>query len=396
MRLRNPEGALTDDEKPIVKALLAEGWRNQDIQALLNIGRDATVNSGRITEVKQNENIEPSPASDVEFFKAKKQAFDPRTGLNLFDDERLIRAREAIILAVQIFNSPTMSFKSEVFCVLANIAWTYLLHEYYLRQNIKIESEDGHSLLLSQMLNRADCPLSRGIRDNLTSIKFIRDDVEHKLLRRADKKWLGLFQACCLNFDKSIRELFGADLSLQNELAFALQFAKLSMDQVTTLQNYEVPEEMEALDARIRADLTDAQLNDLEYQFRVIYTLDASSKSKSNIQFVHPESKEAEQIRQVLVKYKTADELYPYKPSKVVQLVTEKSKMPFSSHMHTLAWKKYKARPKHRSAQPNNTNKDYCIFHPTHGDYTYSEKWVQFLVEMVGDAAELAALKAWK
>ena len=52
MIYRNPEGALTDHEKSIVKALLAEGLRNQDIQALLNIGRAATVNSARITEVK--------------------------------------------------------------------------------------------------------------------------------------------------------------------------------------------------------------------------------------------------------------------------------------------------------------------------------------------------------
>ena len=85
MRLRNPEGALTEEKKPIVKALLAEGWRNQDIQALLNIGRDATINSGRITEVKQNAKIAPASATALEHFKAKKQAYDPKTGLNLFE-----------------------------------------------------------------------------------------------------------------------------------------------------------------------------------------------------------------------------------------------------------------------------------------------------------------------
>ncbi len=105
MRLRNPEGALTAEEKPIVKALLAEGWRNQDIQALLNIGRDATINGARITEVKKNDAIAPASAGDVERFKARKQAYDHKTGLNLFDDERLIRARESMVLAVQVFNS---------------------------------------------------------------------------------------------------------------------------------------------------------------------------------------------------------------------------------------------------------------------------------------------------
>ncbi|MFA5952954.1 MAG: DUF3644 domain-containing protein [Hyphomicrobium sp.] len=179
MILRNPDGALTASEKAIVKALLAEGWRNQDIQALLNVGRDATVNSARITEVKKSDDIKPAPADAVDLFKAKKQSYDPRTGLNVFDDERLIRAREAMILAVQIFNSPSLHFKTEVYAVLANIAWSYLLHEYYYRRNVAIIGEDGRTLLLGQMLKRQDCPLSRGIKDNLNAMRLIRDAVEH-------------------------------------------------------------------------------------------------------------------------------------------------------------------------------------------------------------------------
>jgi lactate dehydrogenase-like 2-hydroxyacid dehydrogenase len=124
MRVRKREGRLTTDEEGIVKALLSHGWRNQDIQALVNIGRIATINSARITEVKQNSAISPTGDDAVEFYKLQKQSFDPRTGLSIFHDERLIRAREAMIVAVQIFNSPILKFKTEVFAVLAHIAWS--------------------------------------------------------------------------------------------------------------------------------------------------------------------------------------------------------------------------------------------------------------------------------
>lgn len=43
MVTRKKEGALTAHEKQIVKALLDKGRRNQDIQALINIGRPATI-----------------------------------------------------------------------------------------------------------------------------------------------------------------------------------------------------------------------------------------------------------------------------------------------------------------------------------------------------------------
>lgn len=383
MIYRNPEGALTDDEKSIVKALLVKGWRNQDIQALLNIGRTATVNSGRITEVKQDDTITPASKETVELYKLTKRSYDLKTGLNLLENERLIRSREAMILAVQVFNSAGLKFKTEVFVVLSNIAWTYLLHEYYSRMGVHITGDDGRSLLLSQMTRRPDCPLSSGVKNNINNIKEIRDEVEHKLLGISDNRWLPLFQACCLNFDSVMCNLFGEQLSLKSELSFALQFAKPSIEETALVQQYGVPAYIEALDARLRASMTEDDLNDLEYQFRVIYTLDSASKSRAHIHFVHPGSDQAQDIRNVLVKWKPADELYPLKPKQVADRVAKLAKRPFTRHTHTQAWKHYKVRPKRDAEHPDQTNKEYCIYHAAHGDYTYSEKWVNFLVSEV-------------
>jgi Protein of unknown function (DUF3644) len=305
MATRKREGALTKDEKKIVKTLLNNGRRNQDIQALINIGRAATINSARITEVKKDPK-QQAASEEVAFFEIKKKSFDATTGLNLFDDERLIRAREAMILAVQIFNSAALNFKTEVFAVLACIAWTYILHEYYERKGVKIIGDDGRSLLLSQMIDKPDCPVTDGIRNNLHDLKTIRDNVEHKLLGKSDVKWQGLFQASCLNFDKVLCELFGSRLTLAKELTFALQFTRMSVDQLATLNRFEIPDHIEALDARLHERLTDEQRADLEYQFRVIYTLDAASKSRSHFEFFRPGSAQGKEIRNILVQYKAA------------------------------------------------------------------------------------------
>jgi hypothetical protein len=280
--------------------------------------------------------------------------------------------------------------------VLAHIAWTYLLHTYYEQKGVNIVSADGRSLLLSQMLARQDCPLSKGTKDNLTTIKGIRDEVEHLLLRRSDLKWAPLFQACCLNFESFIVKLFGEKLSLQNELSFALQFAKLDIDQINTFQNFDIPQQIEALDARLHKDMSEEQLADLEYQFRVIYTLDNASKGKSGIQFIKPGTEEAKEIKNVLLKYKLADEEYPYKPGRVAQLVTEKSGKKFMVSNNTQAWILYKVRPHKGSKQPQNTNKEFCLYHLAHLDYTYSERWVAFLCEKVTSEDEFKKLKAVK
>lgn len=396
MAARNKDGALTNAEKSIVKALLAKGERNQDIQALINIGRDVTVNSGRISETKNDSTIIAATDEEVEFFRIRQESFDQKTGLNLYDHERLIRAREAMILAVQVFNNPTTHFKTEVFTMLANVAWTYLMHEHYERRGVKIVGKDGRSLLLGQMLDRHDCPLNKGMKDNLRALKILRDDVEHKLLGRADRKWLGLFQACCLNFDKVICKLFGNKLTLARELSFSLQFTKLDFEQVTTMNRYEIPAHIDSIDARLAEGLTETQIADLEFQFRVVYTLDAVTKSRAHFQFIQPNSAEGKDIRNVLVQHKLADHMYPFKPGDVVREVRNRTGKKFSMHNHTQAWHKFKIRPKNKSPQPENTNREYCIYHTAHNDYTFSNQWVEFLEREVKNPQKYNEIKNTK
>ncbi|RVN04014.1 DUF3644 domain-containing protein [Sinorhizobium meliloti] len=371
--------ALTDEEKSVIKALLMQGWRNQDIHALINYERGATINFGRISGVKKAA-ILPATNDMIEAYQRRKRSFDPLTGLNPYYHERLVRAREAMILAVTLFNNGAYRFKTEVFAVLANIAWTYLMHDYYERlKGIPILNADGTTFSLSYMLSRKDCPLSKGVKQNLESLKLIRDEVEHRLFGRSDGNWLTLFQACCLNFDKSLVGFHGERVSLRHNLSIALQFGKMALEQVAQLHQYDIPDNIKALDAALNAGKTEEELNDIEYQFKVVYTFDSASKGQAHIHFVHPDSEEGKTIHNVLQKFKVADELYPFKPGDVVAAVKKAGKI-FTMADHTRAWQKYKIRPTNNASSKDKTDRTYCIYHQAHRDYTYSQKWVDKLI----------------
>lgn len=396
MTKRQKQGQLNQEEKRIVKLMLTQNERNQDIQALLNLGRAYTVNSGRITEVKQDDKQTQATIPELESFKFRKFSFDPQTGLNAVEDERLVRSREAMILAVQVFNSAALHFKTEVFLVLCNVAWTYLLHEYYERRGVKIVDKDGRSFLLSHMLKRNDCPLTSGQTNNLKAISLLRDEVEHKLLGKSDFAWQGLFQACCLNFEDVLCKLFGPKVSLAKNLAFSLQFVRPDFHQMAQVSNYHLPEHIQALDARLQTMFSDEERLDLSYQFRVVYTFDAATKGTANIEFVNPDSAKGKEIKNVLVNYKSSDHIYPHKPNTICKLVSKGAGESFTPHNHTQARLLYKVRPKTILKNPDATDKTYCMYHPVHKDYTYSEKWVEKLVVAVKDAVEFAKIKSVK
>ncbi|MFY0611027.1 MAG: DUF3644 domain-containing protein [Hyphomicrobiaceae bacterium] len=393
---RSKDGSLDEEEKRVVKALLSEGMRNQDIQDLVNRGRRATINGARITEVKQDDDQEVAREDEVELFKIKRKLYDPVTGLNDIDHERLIRSREAMMMAVQIFNSPHLKFRTEQFAVLAIIAWTYLLHEYHENElNESILRADGLTVSLQDLLDRRTSPLSKNMKKNLAAMKDIRDEVEHRLFGKSDNNWLGLFQACCVNYENTVCDLFGKDLSLQSHLNFALQFARVSLAQVSETQELAVPANIQTLDARLNGTIDDVDLEALEYKFRVVYTMDGSSKSGANLKFISPDSDEGKEVHNVLVKNRVADDVYPFKPKAVVAEV-QKAVPHFTTHTHQLAWKRHKVRPKNNVKKPDQTQKKYCIYHSAHRDYTYAQAWIDLLIETYSNDEEMVKLRDGK
>jgi len=227
----------------------------------------------------------------------------------------------------------------------------------------------------------------------LRAVKTLRDKVEHLIIGPADRRWSPLFQACCLNYDKVLRELFGEQLTLSNELSLALQFAKPNIEQLGPIGQYALSPEIEAIDAELVDGLSDEQKNSVEFQFRVIYTLDSASKSQSHFHFVNPSSAEGKEIHNVLLRKVSGDSLYPYKPKAAAEEVTRRAGHKFSTTDHTKAWRLFKARPKNHALQPEQTDKKFCLYHAAHGDYTYSEAWTEMLVDAVRDEETPKAIR---
>jgi len=105
--------------------------------------------------------------------------------------------------AVAIFNDPMKLFKTQSFCVLTIIAWTYLVHEYCVRHGINIKKNNEQTASLSYFLDKT--PLSEAIKHNLTSIQVMRNAVEHNPPDiELEQRYDSLFQVCCLNFEKTL------------------------------------------------------------------------------------------------------------------------------------------------------------------------------------------------
>jgi hypothetical protein len=166
-------------------------------------------------------------------------------------EELLHKSREAALAAVQIFNNPNVSFKSETYVVLMIIAWTYLLHAYYRGKKVDYRyftqgekrkhyqrTKNGayKRWELERCLNTQHCPLDLEIVQNLRFLIGLRHEIEHQMTTRIDDLLSARFQACCINYHDASVSLFGEQYGIARHLAVSLQFSSLTREQVDFLE----------------------------------------------------------------------------------------------------------------------------------------------------------------
>ena len=134
--------------------------------------------------------------------------------------ELLAKAREAALNAVQTFNNPLTTFKTETFIVLMVIAWTSLLHAYYRGEKVeyryikkqgqnrrtfsRTDSGEYKYWELTRCLYSQSCPLEDPVKKNLRFLIGLRNEIEHHRSAGVDEELTGRYLACCLNFEQAI------------------------------------------------------------------------------------------------------------------------------------------------------------------------------------------------
>ena len=157
---------------------------------------------------------------------------------------------------------------------------------------------------------------------------------------RIDDHLSAKLQACCLNFNRVLKGLFGPQYGLDGELSFALQFSAIDFDQRKALmQAGDLPPHIEAVRAAYEEGLTDEQFNDPHYAYRVLFvpkTANRKGQADAVMEFVKPGSEEAEKINRYV--FKDVDRP-KFRPGIIVEQMNAEGFPRFKIHHHTDLWK---------------------------------------------------------
>jgi hypothetical protein len=368
-------------EIALIKAMLSRaGSNDQDILAYFT-RPTRSINHRAIGEIrteKKHKSIKAATDSDLDDFLATWPDIDPQTGLSLRGDELLIKAREAMIAAVHIFNGAGLTFRAELFIVTSIIAWTYLLHAWFRRETIDYryfkpdgtvqKTKHGEDCYweLGKCLRHARCPIPEGAIKNLEFLLELRHEIEHRSTNRIDDAVSAKLQACCINFNDSIKSIFGAQFGLERRLPIALQFVTFSADQRSVLKKAShLPSHIATMMDTFHETLSADEQGDPRFAYRVAFIPKIGNRASSvdlAVEFVKPDSQEGREINSVLLK---EVDKRRYTGKQIVKLMQDEGFPRFQQHNHTKLWQELDAKnPANGFGKPGDYSNTWIWYEP--------------------------------
>ena len=321
---------------------------------------------------------------------------------------------ESALLAVEIYNKPRTPFRVENYISLMIIAWTKLFHAYfhhtignlfyYKKKNSnRYELIDGERKAweLKTCITKYK-QLEEPIRANLEFFIKLRNKIEHRHISKDDvgSDIFGECQSLLYNFENVLIKLFGEEYSINESLAFSLQFSRMrtSEQELSSkkLLSRDIQEIREFID-KYRGSLKDDIFNSQDYSIKLIQVPKITNNSKKNvpaIEFVNwselsDEDRKNYSKFNALIKDRVVktEVINPgkLKAGEILNRIIQKTEIKdFNHHDNKCLYYIFSVRPiLEENIDSFKTNTKYCHYDEVHDDYVYQESWAEFILKNI-------------
>lgn len=202
----------------------------------------------------------------------------------------LEKSQEAFILALEIYNKPTIKYRIEGFCLFFCNAWELLLKSkiledakresaiyYRKRRNRPRRSLSSRDCLKKVMPNEKD-----PVRKNVEDILAIRDAAAHLIVTELETVYSGLFQSGVLNYVDKLQEWFALSFADRISPAMITLVSDIRrIDPILIRKRYGAETLRYVESEMTRLDMAEKEVGSLKYRIPIEYKLVLTRSSRN-------------------------------------------------------------------------------------------------------------------
>ncbi len=132
-------------------------------------------------------------------------------------EKLLEKSKECFVLAIEIYNKPTIRYRVEGFALFICNAWELMLKAHLIRRDglgsIYFKDNPTRTISLEGCLRKIYTNEKTPLRRNLEKIIELRNTSTHFITEEYEMVYIPLFQACVLNFVEKMNEYHLIDMT---------------------------------------------------------------------------------------------------------------------------------------------------------------------------------------
>ncbi|MDD6157693.1 MAG: DUF3644 domain-containing protein [Lachnospiraceae bacterium] len=290
------------------------------------------------------------------------------------------KSQEAFVMAIEIYNKPTIKYRVEGFSFFICNAWELMLKAYliskYGEDSIYYKDNPNRTITLENCLQKIFTNEKTPLRRNLLKIIELRNTSTHFITEEYEMVYIPLFQACILNFVEKMQEFHGVDMTEivpQNFLTLAVSMKAL--DESIIRAKY--PEEIASkiIDTNNQLEPMIAE-NNQSFAIKVEHLHFITKEKSKATSFVHID-KEAETGVKIIKELKDPNNTHKFTMKNAIKeinrrLQSEGINFEINQYIFNLFNKVYGIKE----------NEKYCYVHRQYAQpsYTYSMQTIELIV----------------
>jgi len=307
---------------------------------------------------------------------------------NALINKMLEKSQEAFLLAIEIYNKPTIRYRLESFAFFMCNSWELLLKAYIVKtseiSNIYYKDKTDRTISLTDCIKKIFTNAKDPIRKNLEIIVDLRNTSTHFIIQEMENIYLPFLQANTLNYSQKLFDFFKIDITSKIETSFlSLVTNTRQINETDILSTY--GDEIFKRYTKIKNEATTLLENETNNKLAINVNLNLRVvKNEKDAKLTFAIAKDAKDAVYFIDKIKDINTTYPYSQKNAREIIMKNlQRKNITLNLHqtnfNLLCTKFNLK----------NNEDYFYYHTLTNRYLCSQKLIDFVTGLLTENCNL-------
>lgn len=300
------------------------------------------------------------------------------------------KAKEAFLMAIEVYNKPSIRYRVEGFSFFVCNAWELMLKARIIQtfgeDSIYFKDHPERTISLESCIKIVFTNEHAPIRKNLEKIVELRNTSTHFIVEEYEMVYIPLFQACVFNFNEKMSEFHGIDMTEvipENFLTLTASIRALTATEIRAKYPKAIAERFLTVTENVAREISQ---NNSDFAIRIDHR-HYITKDKSEATEILAVSKDADAKVQIIKELKDPNDSFKYTAKKCIKEINSRlsrAKIQLLYQNHAVAFNLYHFNLFNKYYDIKG-NEKLCFTYKVNAapTYSYSIQTIDFIVEEI-------------